>query len=424
MEKSYLLYHDFNCIYNKLLHIYLIKSGDMEDIGIRNRMNYSERMVRSRDSGRITFNPTEIADPPNNILPNFVCIIEGIGTGFVIAKSSGRIIVDGEEIKGLILTAAHMFCNFCTKEFKDTSRVRITFNRSGFIGDSYCIPLIHMLNEPEISMQSITSLSKYCLSNDLAICAIIGDVDISELSTPTIASPNEITKELDCSISGHPFKPLKTSYLYPANDITQEDLKRLASSVFNNYERQIVSFGKILEKTDNCIETTCCTAGGMSGSPVLAQISNQNKLIGIHLGGPPLPYQYEVLRAMQELVIDKNRRVYLRGIRRMIARISKEKIYGNYFARELERLIEVLQRTNGSIPTQDMNKLQEYTEDIIYSMVENHTEMIKDPYVNNFNIALSVANPVFQKAVSCVRQFENLRNICYNRKEFIDMLMQ
>ena len=57
-------------------------------------------------------------------------------------------------------------------------------------------------------------------------------------------------------------------------------------------------------------ETTCCTIGGMSGSPILVRMLNEEKLIGVHVGGPPLPYQYDLLKVSQEFIEGRNLRVF------------------------------------------------------------------------------------------------------------------
>ena len=51
------------------------------------------------------------------------------------------------------------------------------------------------------------------------------------------------------------------------------------------------SEGTINNFDDYIIETKCSTANGMSGSPILIKSGTGLKYIGLHIGGPPLPYQ-------------------------------------------------------------------------------------------------------------------------------------
>ena len=42
----------------------------------------------------------------------------------------------------------------------------------------------------------------------------------------------------------------------------------------------------------------------------LVRMLNEEKLIGVHVGGPPLPYQYDLLKVSQEFIEGRNLRVF------------------------------------------------------------------------------------------------------------------
>ena len=149
----------------------------MENLWNPTRMHFGHRLVSAGHSGHhVIFHPTDIADPPRNILQNFVCYFDNSATGFVIAASRGGVIVDNEEIKALIVTAAHVACNYFEKRFQK-QMYSVSFDKNRAPSSLYCYPLIHMLNDQEHSMLSPTSKKNYCLSNDICILGLFGNID-------------------------------------------------------------------------------------------------------------------------------------------------------------------------------------------------------------------------------------------------------
>ena len=116
--------------------------------------------------------------------------------------------------------------------------------------------------------------------------ALIGIIDRSndqqvELVPLKTALPNEIQRDVECCIIGHPIKPedLKTCLPQGPYDGNTGDLIRES---FCHFCYLVKSEGTINNFDDNIIETKCLTAKGMSGSPILIKSGTELKYIGLH----------------------------------------------------------------------------------------------------------------------------------------------
>ena len=90
--------------------------------------------------------------------------------------------------------------------------------------------------------------------------------------------------------AGFPRPPEDPLYCCPTlYHSTEEKIKKEVNIAFNNFKSLVYSDGIIVAQTENLIAINCAGTNGMSGGPILRKFPDRNKLIGIYVGGPPLP---------------------------------------------------------------------------------------------------------------------------------------
>ena len=201
------------------------------------------------------------------------------GTAFFISNKKFKI---GDDFAiGLALTAAHLVLKL------PSLKPEMSTIQCGLQCGESCKALI--VTHYSASAKESTAPStgrKYCLNGDLAIllvtCAHSVDVDFFEIS-------EVLTVGTDCLVSGYPRPPsnLRSCFLGgfgSANPLAD------ARRVFHDFSQLVHAGGKIKDANDCLVEVSCSTTSGMSGSPIIAN----EKVVGVYLGGPPLPGQKEL----------------------------------------------------------------------------------------------------------------------------------
>ena len=266
------------------------------------------------------FTSTERSIPGVNIWENFVCYLSVGGTGFVAAKCRGDWKFQYRQIAGLILTAAHCVIDILTDDFT-REEVFATFNPERHSPVSFeVVPLLSCTRLPRKDTHySETTQANYAISNDIAVCLLLGNPDLlTEVNF--IDADARLSQNSTVLISGHPLRNQQDSYIYPS--VLRKALPRELSRHFFQYYCQINSCGKLKSASDSLIEVKCSGASGMSGSPMLINSSSTEKgfhnysIAGIYVGGPPIPGQFELYelcksyyrgRAAEEIESDFNK---------------------------------------------------------------------------------------------------------------------
>ena len=77
-----------------------------------------------------------------------------------------------------------------------------------------------------------------------------------------------------------------------------------------------------------------------------------------------------------------------------------------------------------TIRNNNIVKVQEITEDIVFEMTASHQEMMSNDNLNNFNIGMPVTNPSFKKVLKCSNNFQALIDTSCSLQEFIGLLLK
>ena len=201
------------------------------------------------------------------------------GTGFII-----KVLFDNTQISALLLTAAHVF----VKDF--------VYNKNPnefLIGDDTYLahPLKDDLDWEDLSLRLEDPISNVKLSvpDDWVICElhkIPGNSYNSKLASIEIADPMIDRKHQNVELIGIPER-IEESDLFqvcPESSYNRESLKEIQRCL--NHEKKISkTIGTILHH-DDLICTSCISANGMSGGPLLIREEGTLKVVGLLHGGP------------------------------------------------------------------------------------------------------------------------------------------
>ena len=102
----------------------------------------------------------------------------------------------------------------------------------------------------------------------------------------------------DVLIAGFPSDPEKFEYCCPSLKRSPKDqLRSEINKAFHDFNTLVYSTGSILAKSEELLDIDCAGTNGMSGGPIM----RKRKLIGVYVGGPPLPGQYQLFLINQLL---------------------------------------------------------------------------------------------------------------------------
>ena len=348
------------------------------------------------------FTSTERSIPGRNIPEGFVCHLSAESTGFVAAKCRGDWKFQNSQVAGLILTAAHSVINLITGEFIEDNDIYASFHPDRTRPESFeVIPLYSFtqLLRKDIHY-SKTTKANYPISNDIAVCLLIGNPNIiSEVNF--INTGEELKEKTEVLVSGHPKRHLKKSYIYPSalRKVVSKDLTKH----FFQYSCQINSHGKVKNASDSLLEITCSATSGMSGSPILVQTTdadqglNNYSIAGIYVGGPPIPGQFELYELCKSYYQGRS----VEQIRSEFSDISSQYVdlfvedpFSDPFSRLSERLF-----TN-------VNTTESVVRDIWNEEVMQFKPLVEGNMDYYYNTAIPVSSESFQEALSLIELFK------------------
>ena len=161
-----------------------------------------------------------------------------------------------------------------------------------------------------LPMTSGSNGNNFVYSGDIALLLLICDKKLKPFKLE-IASQFEIKTGIPVITAGFPRPPEDPLYCCPTlYHSTEEKIKREVNIAFNNFKSLVYSDGIIVAQTENLIAINCAGTNGMSGGPILRKFPDRNKLIGIYVGGPPLPGQHQLFLINQRLRLEEYSEVF------------------------------------------------------------------------------------------------------------------
>jgi hypothetical protein len=240
---------------------------------------------RIDSSNTLDFKQTELQPPPN-INPNVVVKFLSGGTGFIIKKLDPPLKRDNLFIQGIIATAAHVIIDLTSNEYSK-EKFQLKVMKKNF----FAIPIKSYASVYANFSPSEKSGYEYCLPYDVAILVLmtkkIINFPVAELDLNGVSVGN------CCTIAGYPVRP--SSSIFYSCPIAEETELELIEKAFHNFKRLVFSQGNIVSMNDHLLDLSCSTTSGMSGSPTF---NDQGKVCGIYVGGPPLPGQRQLYKAI------------------------------------------------------------------------------------------------------------------------------
>ena len=248
-------------------------------------------MQRKRTAGDITFGTrdhsgihlekvTYVPGKNHPLSKNLVFKLQNRGTAFLVHKFKKIIKINNEFALGLLLTAGHCVCdpNKLTPDdtrFQCNDKFEAVFLKS-FMAD---------FNYP---MMSMTNNNYFVYPGDLALLLLT----TKEKSIPKVSSleiDTAITFGSEITVAGYPVRPENILNCCPnLYGASKEEILREMNAAFHNFSTLVYSDGDLLNNSNELIDINCVGVNGMSGGPVICG----GKLVGVYVGGPPLPGQY------------------------------------------------------------------------------------------------------------------------------------
>ena len=259
-------------------------------------MMYPSHMTRKRTAGDVAFGTCDgsgihlskvtYRDSEFKVIPKALVVkFDRGGSGFVIKRFPHPIRIDKRFIIGIIITACHVVCD-TSSLLPDYKFFQCSIDGAGFEA-LFFTSFMKEFNEP---MYSFTSKHFFVYPGDAALLFLISKKKF-KLNELKIAQPCEIKISDDIIIAGYPVKPENLSYCCPLlRKKKGAERDRIIREAFHNFEHLVYSSGNIVGKSDSLIDIYCASTNGMSGGPIIAN----NKIVGVYLGGPPLPGQYHL----------------------------------------------------------------------------------------------------------------------------------
>ena len=244
-------------------------------------LNHSEilmtEIVFSDDSGN--YPQSELFDQVSELGGYCIGNFSDGGTGFII-----KVLLQDSQISALVLTAAHVF----VKNFV-YSKNPINFLIGSDIYKAY--PLKDKLEWDDLSLRFEDPISnvKISVPDDWIICElhrVPSNTYISRLVSLEIADPSISRTNQPVELIGVPkiVDGENLNQVCPESTCDKVSLEEVRRCL--NYENNLIkTTGTILHHND-LICTTCISANGMSGGPLLIKEDGYSKVIGLLHGGP------------------------------------------------------------------------------------------------------------------------------------------
>ena len=260
-------------------------------------MIYPSHMVKKKTVGDVTFassdgtgfhlNKETYKDKSGKIIPkNFIVKFDRGGSGFVIKNLQQKIKIGTGFAIGIIITAGHVVCD-PSSHLPDFETFTCKIDKKEF----KALFLTSFMKEFQSPMLSETSKNFFVYPGDVALLLLVAK-EKYQLTELKIARSTEINFNSEVLLAGYPVKPEDYTYCCPLlrgdDDIIRRD--EMIKKAFHYFKHLVYSNGNIIGRSDSLIDINCAGTNGMSGGPVFAD----NKIIGVYLGGPPLPGQYQL----------------------------------------------------------------------------------------------------------------------------------
>ena len=221
------------------------------------------------------------------------------GTGFLIKLISGT-----SNSFGLILTAAHVFCEefkFCKK------KIVFKFEREKF----YASPLKESLDWSTLSSFKKDPITRNRISvpDDWVVCLVtkISKYIYTQTYVALDIFDNSFSIDQDSKVYtiGYPCPITMDRIKSIAPEATINDINDIKNCLCGG-SKLICSEGKVI-KSGKMLAISCSTASGMSGSPILIQKKNKLYVIGILFGGPASKIHFYCSRIVNSGNLDKRK---------------------------------------------------------------------------------------------------------------------
>ena len=316
---------------------------------------YPHHMQRNPTVGDVTFGDRESSgihiskytklDPKFKIIKkHFVLEFKEGGTGFIVNALQNPIIIKTEQgkrhILGLILTAGHVVCDTITfKPIRKSFRCIV----NDFEADAVFLRSF-MQDYPE-PMISESNGNAFVYPGDLALCLLVS-AKKRKLQHIPIASHSEILRGMSVIIAGYPKPPEDPLYCCPQlRGSTSKELLKEINKAFHNFESLVYSDEKIIGMTNCLLDINCAATNGMSGGPIFS--AETNKIVGIYVGGPPLPGQHQLYIVSQ--LIQQGQ--YAEALHRLnIIMIENSEFYKTFdYYPELEEIVMMIMHLDRQI---------------------------------------------------------------------------
>jgi Trypsin len=416
--------------------------GDKLLINLMVRNGIGEVILKTQDTGLLKLDQIYLAKNkgiPENYVLNF---LRG-GTGFIYYNFPSSIYLTDLKMYAvsLVITAAHCICN------PVTAKPEVHIVDCGFQKKNINLKAMFLTQFMGKYFQPLASSNNfyYCLPGDLAVMILISkqkqlslDVIEPEDRNFNLSNPNS------CLVCGFPeLTDGSFSFMYPYESSDKNNAKQEIRAAFYEGEELICSEGQG-KKVDNLIEIYCSSYSGMSGSPILCN----NKLIGVFLGGPPMPGQFQALSLAKLIKEEKPLEFYelLENSIKFDDHYSEPLFSGIYNDINTKILISLLLEKNFIKPS---DKLKNYCRDstkiinkkrfkekliVLGNLKESITGMlidityhilrnIKNKNLLAFNVGISINHPAFTHINKIVSNSHNLLDKPYDSFTFCQELL-
>jgi hypothetical protein len=416
--------------------------GEKLLINLMARNGIGEVILKTQDTGLLKLD--EIYLGKNKGVPqNYVLNFSRGGTGFIYYNFPKSIyLVDLKMYAvSLVITAAHCICNPVTAE-PEVQIVDCGFQKKKInLKAMYLTEFISKYFHPLASSNNFY----YCLPGDLALMILLSkkkslslDIIEPEDRNFNLSNPNSY---LVCGFPDLIDSPF--CFMYPYEIPDKINAKKEIRAAFYEGEELICSEGQG-KKVDNLIEIYCSSYSGMSGSPILCN----NKLIGVFLGGPPLPGQFQALSLAKLINEEKPLEAYelLENCIKLDDHYSEQLFNDVYNNISTKILISLLLEQKFIKPS---NKLKNYCQDstkiinkkglrekliILRDLKKSITcrllditydilRHIKNKSLLAFNVGISITHPAFTHINKIVSNSRNLLDKHYDSFTFCQELL-
>ena len=322
-------------------------------------------------------------------LSKYACLVKsmnfGSGTGVVIAVRDNPINIGGNSIRALVATAGHVTGRILGSN--DSFSIKIDKLKC----EAYLIKeFADWKSRPQ--KDEITNCS-YILPNNISL---LGVADLTP-TTREAEIESDFRRGDQIFVVGIPQKPTLISYCAP---ILKDDAhyKDKITKAFCGFTGDLVKSDGIVmsNSSSELIMGNYSATSGMSGGPVFSQ---DEKLLGINVGGASIAFQYEVgqLISLGKDGFWDNAKDYFKNLKGDIAN-------SNMFDMNQRHLIVSLSHVNAALKVADFEILVKACTYLLQALAIG----FKEPLALDHNLAISCTNPILVKLKATVNLFKSM----------------